>query len=834
MYKIIPIILFVFAFAEKTDNYYNTCESDVCLSFSNFNESDGSVDIYMENTIDVAGYQIKFEGIQITGASGGISKEIDFHISNNENMILGYSLVGDVIPPSSGILVNLTFSYYSGNACFVNTGTTFSNSYGEPIDSGLGDCQIDNLRSECIDNDTALIPYDCSEALALFGCDFKWGESTIEKFCPVSCDACAKPKTNIKNTFYNTSWAVLIGINEYENIRSLRFAVQDAKEIRNLLITEFGFPKENVRILIDKEATLNNIRDDLYEIASMANEDDRILVYFAGHGETRSVKSGVEKGYLIPTDGNLDKLYTTCIPMTEIKEIANLTVAKHVLFLMDACFSGLAAVDTRGLDTSTPSYIEKIVRDQARQIITAGGKDEEVIEKDEWGHSAFAKSLISGLKSAVADQDYDGYITADELGSYLKRRVTIDSENLQTPIKARFGSGEGEFIFLARKNIKNPIIGFVSNLWGNTQSSIDTDLLTNNDIKLLYGENKIVKKLLQEIAKLEEQLTKGAQFIYGCMNENAINYDKNANLDDESCIILDSDDVYIRFGDFHNLDSTLDVFMASKRRIYNLEIITEGFEIIDVLDGNLNTENIKTSFSMEEIFIEFSDSLNGYILPEEESLVYKVKILPIDEAFCFNGLTINDDDTTNVKLGDCVTGLMVQELTESDTIAVEMLTGEHAEETGTILQTTDDGKYDILLEDSTIVEGVYPQEVDLLEEQVYSENYIYIKNVDYNNNIIAIGMNSLGAVAGFQFQIDGVSLKGASGGAATISGFTISNSESTVLGFSLTGSVIDPGHYTLVFLEFSSDLSTICADNIIVSDPSGNAVHYKVGECWVP
>ena len=37
------------------------CTSDVCLSFSNFNESEGSVDIWMDNTVDVAGYQIELD-----------------------------------------------------------------------------------------------------------------------------------------------------------------------------------------------------------------------------------------------------------------------------------------------------------------------------------------------------------------------------------------------------------------------------------------------------------------------------------------------------------------------------------------------------------------------------------------------------------------------------------------------------------------------------------------------------------------------------------------------------------------------------------------------------
>ena len=101
--------------------------------------------------------------------------------------------------------------------------------------------------------------------------------------------------------------------------------------------------------------------------------------------------------------------------------------------------------------------MNKITEDKSRQIITAGGRDEPSIEKAEWGHSAFAKNLIQGLKSAIADQDYDGYITADELGSFLQKRVYIDSEAQQMPLKARFGSGEGEFIFQAKKIIENII-----------------------------------------------------------------------------------------------------------------------------------------------------------------------------------------------------------------------------------------------------------------------------------------------------------------------------------------------------------------------------------------
>ena len=62
----------------------------------------------------------------------------------------------------------------------------------------------------------------------------------------------------------------------------------------------------------------------------------------------------------------------------------------------------------------------------------------------------------------------------------------------------------------------------------------------------------------------------------------------------------------------------------------------------------------------------------------------------------------------------------------------------------------------------------------------------------------------------------------------------ISTNSTTVIGFSLTGATIPAGNYTIMYLDFFGDISTICLSNIIVSDPNGNAIDYEIGECWVP
>ena len=55
-------------------------------------------------------------------------------------------------------------------------------------------------------------------------------------------------------------------------------------------------------------------------------------------------------------------------------------------------------------------------------------------------------------------------------------------------------------------------------------------------------------------------------------------------------------------------------------------------------------------------------------------------------------------------------------------------------------------------------------------------------------------------IAGFQFDVEGVTILSASGGAAEAAGFMVSTSATTVIGFSLTGATIPVGEGVLVML----------------------------------
>ncbi len=252
---------------------------------------------------------------------------------------------------------------------------------------------------------------------------------------------------------YDNSWALIVGINDYEHVPGLNYAVEDALAIKNMLINVYGFPRKNVRVLTNSEATQSNIKREFSALVKSAGSNDRVVFYFAGHGETETLGiEGGDMGFLIPADGDVEDLYFTAIPMDELRRISNWSKAKHMLFLVDACYGGLAAMNTRSLTTNTPNYIDKITQDISRQIITAGGKEEQVVEKDEWEHSAFTKNLLSGLKEKRADYNDDGIITGSEIGMYLREKVSLDTDNFQTPQMGRFTTHEGEIIFIPKSD----------------------------------------------------------------------------------------------------------------------------------------------------------------------------------------------------------------------------------------------------------------------------------------------------------------------------------------------------------------------------------------------
>ncbi len=123
-----------------------------------------------------------------------------------------------------------------------------------------------------------------------------------------------------------------------------------------------------------------------------------------------------------------------------VKRYANIE-SKHALFLFDSCFSGTVFKSKN--KPKIPRQITQAMAKPVRQFITAGSADEAVPAK-----STFTPAFVDALRYAKADMYKDGYVTAKELGLYLKNIVSEFTE--QTP---QYGTirdydlSRGDFVF---------------------------------------------------------------------------------------------------------------------------------------------------------------------------------------------------------------------------------------------------------------------------------------------------------------------------------------------------------------------------------------------------
>ncbi len=250
--------------------------------------------------------------------------------------------------------------------------------------------------------------------------------------------------------YQQQNYALVVGINKYSSSRwsKLQYARKDAEGVANFLKTQ----DFQVILVYDELATKTEILSRLQnDIAPNLGKNDRVLFFFAGHGYTESL-GDKDFGYIVPHDGK--ERSATYISMEELQALSEkMGKARHQLFILDACYGGLLGTRAGFIDANTPNYIWEIaVKRSSRQYLTAGGKNQEVLDGGAGGHSFFTLYLLEALDGGLGDTNNDGYTTFNELVSYLVPRA---SSRYQTPAYGNLpGHGLGEFIFRSPRKIK--------------------------------------------------------------------------------------------------------------------------------------------------------------------------------------------------------------------------------------------------------------------------------------------------------------------------------------------------------------------------------------------
>jgi tetratricopeptide (TPR) repeat protein len=229
---------------------------------------------------------------------------------------------------------------------------------------------------------------------------------------------------------YANYYAVLIGEKDYTDpgFQDLQSPASDALDLKKILSSYYQFDPNHITTLINSSRT--NILDSLTTIASGLKQDDNLLVFYAGHGAVKRLGSQVVSGYVVPSDAKKDS-YATYIKSDDLKEAVETSEAKHILFIVDACFAGTLF---RGTMDEAPKSIQNLYKQTSRQMISSGNV-EEVPDNGQF---------IKNLKDYLTENK-NSFFSSLDLFNYLVKND--DATTPQRGVIKDLGDTGGDFIF---------------------------------------------------------------------------------------------------------------------------------------------------------------------------------------------------------------------------------------------------------------------------------------------------------------------------------------------------------------------------------------------------
>jgi hypothetical protein len=257
---------------------------------------------------------------------------------------------------------------------------------------------------------------------------------------------------------FRKSVAFLAGVSRYTHMSpQLDFVKTDLTEFRNFLLNEGGF--DTVYEVRDANVSRQTVEDFMVKNFSdpkgPVGPEDRLLFYYSGHG---GAQAGREP-YLLFQDANPPD-YTNALRVRDVFGWAVTIPAKHLMIILDSCFSGLAR-DKANEDVAA-GLSNALAGEPSGLLLTAGTDDERayaVQYSKQKNGSIFTHALIDALKNMSRTQ---GIVTIGQ--AFEQAKVTVAAFDavankkmtpLSIPLAREGGFGKGNFIFINPK-AENP------------------------------------------------------------------------------------------------------------------------------------------------------------------------------------------------------------------------------------------------------------------------------------------------------------------------------------------------------------------------------------------
>jgi hypothetical protein len=228
----------------------------------------------------------------------------------------------------------------------------------------------------------------------------------------------------------NRRLALIVGVGEYgdETVTDLPGATADARKMHALLTNEelYGFPEENVCVLLDAAATKDAfVRAFDEAIVARAQANDVVVVFFAGHGSQMADANADEPDEWDETfafhesngwgDGELsDDDFHAMLQRLHAR-------TQNVVTIVDSCNSGSA---TRGGSEGRARFIPRSTRPAVTGAPSESGD----------GAESWAPASLPGLVALTAASDGTSALEVEGKGVFTDALVSVLSEPRTTAL----------------------------------------------------------------------------------------------------------------------------------------------------------------------------------------------------------------------------------------------------------------------------------------------------------------------------------------------------------------------------------------------------------------
>ncbi|MCI0339347.1 MAG: SUMF1/EgtB/PvdO family nonheme iron enzyme [Acidobacteria bacterium] len=223
-------------------------------------------------------------------------------------------------------------------------------------------------------------------------------------------------------------YAILIGSGRFDNepkLTPLKCPERDVDGMREIMAaTELGAFGET---FVFKDAENHTVLRRIEEVLADATGDDQVLVYYSGHGETDLPG----RLYLATTNTEVRRLVSTSIPVETLRLFIENSACRKIILILDCCYGGAVGKSfSRG---SVDEKLKELARGSGVYILTASTASQTAQEREGDDYGLLTKHIISGIKQGAADVNDDGFVSMDDLYSYVFAKVK--GEGYQEPMR---------------------------------------------------------------------------------------------------------------------------------------------------------------------------------------------------------------------------------------------------------------------------------------------------------------------------------------------------------------------------------------------------------------